>query len=108
MKKKEPLIGAHKSISDGVYNSLILGEEAGCRTIQIFTKNASRWVGKPISDADAKRFKEEVKRTSIWPVIAHDTYLINLASPDDGLLKKSIDTFFDELKRCELLGSRIS
>lgn len=103
MALKEPLIGAHKSIAGGVYNALKEGEAIGCKTIQIFTKNANQWRGKPISDADAQKFKEEVRRTGISPVVAHDTYLINLASPNEELIKKSIDAFFDELRRCELL-----
>ncbi len=103
MNKDRPLIGAHKSIAGGVYNALTAGEQAGCATIQIFTKNASRWQAKPISDDDAKRFIAEVGRTGIAPVIAHDSYLINLASPNDKLWRKSIDTIFDELKRCEQL-----
>jgi deoxyribonuclease-4 len=103
MAVKEPLIGAHKSIAGGVYNALKEGERIGCKTIQIFTKNASQWRGKPISDADAKKFKDEVRRTGISPVVAHDTYLINLASPNEELVRKSIDAFFDELHRCELL-----
>jgi len=104
MKDKDLLIGAHKSIAGGVYKSLKLAEESGCRTIQIFTKNASQWRGKPISDDDARKFKSEVERTGIWPVVAHDSYLINLGTPKDALLIKSIDAFVDELERCELLG----
>jgi deoxyribonuclease-4 len=103
MKEKELLIGAHKSIAGGVYNALKLGEDVGCRTIQIFTKNSNQWRGKDIPDADAKKFIEEVARTGISPVVAHDSYLINIASPNEELLKKSIDALFDELKRCELL-----
>ncbi len=104
MKKNEPLIGAHKSIAGGVYKAFKEGEASGCRTMQIFTKNGSRWSGKPISDADAKKFKDEAERTGIWPVVSHDSYLINLASPKEELLKKSIAAFLDEMERCELLG----
>lgn len=103
MKKNDPLIGAHKSISGGVYKALALGEDIGCRTIQIFTKNASQWSGKPISDEDANKFKSEVIRTGIYPVVSHDSYLINLASPKDDLLQKSLGAFYDELVRCEQL-----
>ncbi|MFC1855295.1 deoxyribonuclease IV [Thermodesulfobacteriota bacterium] len=103
MKGKELLIGAHKSIAGGVYKALKQGEESGCKTIQVFTKNASQWRAKPLPEEDVVKFKEEVKRTGITPVVAHDSYLINLASPNDELLEKSINAYVDELERCELL-----
>jgi deoxyribonuclease-4 len=97
-------IGAHVSVAGGVWNAFANGEEMGCETLQIFTKNANRWEAKELSLEEAKKFKAERKRTQISPVVAHDSYLINLASEDKELLKKSIAAFVDEVRRAELLG----
>jgi deoxyribonuclease-4 len=91
------------SIAGGAYNALISGAELGCTTIQIFTKSNNQWRAKPLSDEEVERFHEEQKRTGIKPVIAHDSYLINLCSPDVGLLTKSREAYLHELERCEML-----
>jgi len=98
------LIGAHMSISGGIYTALERGHELGCETIQIFTKNASRWNAKELTEKDLELFKGALKATGIWPVVAHDSYLINLAGPDEGLRRRSIDAFLTEMKRAEYLG----
>lgn len=72
--------------------------------MQIFTKNASQWAAPPIPDEVARRFREELERSGIAPVVSHDSYLINLASADPTLRRKSIDAFRDELDRAESLG----
>jgi deoxyribonuclease-4 len=74
------------------------------RALQIFTKNANQWKGKPITDAEAAAFREAWAASGLAPVVAHDSYLINLASPDPALLQKSIEALADELLRCETLG----
>ena len=98
------LTGAHMSIAGGMHLAFSRGEEVGCAAIQIFTKNASQWRGKPISAADAEAFRQAWQASSIGPVIAHDSYLINLAAPDEEMWRKSIAAFVDELERCALLG----
>jgi deoxyribonuclease-4 len=97
------LIGAHMSISGGVFNSLLYGQELGCTTIQIFTKNNSQWNAKELTPEDIKRFFESQKKTKITPVIGHNGYLINLASPKEEVYKKSMESMLIELKRAELL-----
>ena len=77
------------------------GIKAGCDCLQIFVKNASQWVGKPIPDGDAREFASERKRTGIRPIVAHASYLINLASPDKALWKKSVDAMVVELQRAD-------
>jgi deoxyribonuclease IV len=96
------LLGAHVSIAGGVHKAIGRGEALGCTAIQIFTKNARQWTSKPLSEEEVKRFKDECARTGIM-VVAHDTYLLNLASPNKGLLKKSQDAFLDEMERAESL-----
>ncbi len=97
------LLGAHMSIAGGVFNAPARGKSIGCDTIQIFVKNANQWVGKPITDEEAEKFQQASKETGIQPIFSHNSYLINLASPDDGLYKKSADAMLDELERSEKL-----
>lgn len=96
--------GAHMSISGGLYKAFARGEAVGCRAMQIFSKNERQWQAKSLTDEDIERFKAEQARTGIGPVIVHDSYLINLASPKDELWEKSIAAFGHELERCEQLG----
>src|SRR5512137_2275929 len=97
------LIGAHMSIAGGAYNALLDGEKIGCATIQIFTKSSNQWRAKELGEVEVERFHAEQKRSGIAPVVAHDSYLINLGSPDDALLQKSREAFLTEMKRCETL-----
>jgi len=104
-KQTEKLyLGAHMSIAGGVFNAFYHGEEFGCDTIQIFVKSSNQWKAKPLSEEDIQKFHDEQKRTGIKPVVAHDSYLINLCSPDRALLVKSRQAFLAEMERCEKLG----
>ncbi len=96
--------GAHMSISGGLHHAFAHGVRAGCDTIQIFTKNQQQWKGKPLTDADIAAYKAAEAETGLGPVVVHDSYLINLASPKDELWEKSIAAFADELERCHQLG----
>ncbi len=98
-----PKIGAHMSIAGGVSRALDRGEELGLETIQVFTKNANQWAGRPITDVERKRFLRRREETGIDPVVAHDSYLINLASPDTEMFERSLAAFEDELFRCQRL-----
>jgi deoxyribonuclease-4 len=98
------LIGAHMSIAGGLELAFSRGEEVGCTAIQIFTKNANRWRGKPLTKETAQAFREAWRKSPIGPVIAHDTYLINLAAPDEENWKRSRSAFLDEMERCAMLG----
>ncbi|MCX6825874.1 MAG: deoxyribonuclease IV [candidate division Zixibacteria bacterium] len=97
------LLGAHISIAGGIFNAPIEGKRATCDTIQIFTKSANQWKAKPLSDKEIARFFEEQKNTGVTVACAHDSYLINLGSPDEESYKKSYDSFQIELERCHLL-----
>jgi len=104
MASKSVLLGAHQSIAGGVENALARGQETGCDTIQIFVKNPSRWVSKPLEQKNITAFREAVDETGIWPVFAHSLYLVNLATSDEALWNKSLDALTDDLERCESLG----
>lgn len=99
-----PLLGAHMSIAGGVGNALLLGQKLGCAAIQIFTKSARQWAAKPYSQEEIAQFHANRRATGIGAVIAHDSYLLNLGSPDAALRRRSVAAFIDELERCEVLG----
>lgn len=97
------LLGAHVSIAGGLHRAFGRAEELGCTVLQIFTKNASQWRVPPLTEKIVETFTEERKRSGI-PVLAHDAYLINLASPDSSLRGKSVAAFVDEMERAEQLA----
>ncbi|UCC61630.1 MAG: deoxyribonuclease IV [Anaerolineae bacterium] len=97
-------LGAHMSIARGVDRALLRGHQIGCQTIQIFTKSNHRWAAPPLEDEIIERWYRNQDETGIAPVVAHDSYLINLASPDDELWQRSLDAFVVEMERCEILN----
>jgi len=99
-----PLFGAHFSISGGLTKAVETAVRFECPTFQLFTKNASQWAAKPLGEDEIKAFRSAVKAAKSKFVAAHDSYLINLASPADELFQKSINAFVDELERAEALG----
>jgi deoxyribonuclease-4 len=98
-----PRFGAHMSIAGGLYNAFDIAAAAGCDCLQVFVKNQRQWNARPLRDDEIAAWRAAAARTRIGPVIAHATYLINLASPDEGTWRKSIDAYLIELQRCELL-----
>ena len=99
-------LGAHQSIAGGTPRAVRRGLDAGCRVIQIFVKNNNRWVGKPIERPEAREFRSASRGAGFARVIAHTSYLINLASPDALLRRKSIESLAEEIDRCRRLGIR--
>lgn len=97
------LIGAHTSASGGSFNALLEGAEIGATTIQLFTSNQKQWKGRSLTKEEIEDFKRLKKETGIQTVMSHDSYLINLGSPDPILLEKSREAFKEELKRCHQL-----
>lgn len=97
-------LGAHMSIAGGCDKALTAAAAFEMTACQIFTKNANQWKAKPLDPAAVERFAEARAATGIWHLVAHDSYLINLASPDDELREKSRLAFRDELDRCDALG----
>jgi len=95
--------GSHMSISGGIHKAVIRGKETGCDCIQIFTKNSNQWYAKEYATDEISLFKKLRDEYEINPIIAHASYLINLASPDDSLYEKSINSFYEELTRADLL-----
>ncbi|MEI8300161.1 MAG: deoxyribonuclease IV [Chlamydiota bacterium] len=98
------LIGAHTSTAGGLSNALIEGESIGATTIQLFTSNQKQWRGRILSEDDVTTFHDFQKKTGIHVTMSHDSYLINLGSPDPELLEKSRTAFKEEILRCQTLG----
>ncbi|MEY3989966.1 MAG: hypothetical protein RI985_1047, partial [Chloroflexota bacterium] len=74
--------GAHVSTSGGLHKAFANAKAAGCDTIQIFSKNQQQWKGKTLTDAEVTQFRAAHAESGINPLVVHDSYLINLASPD--------------------------
>jgi deoxyribonuclease-4 len=101
-----PLFGAHMSIAGGCHNALLIAHAHGCNTVQLFTKNSNQWDARPLSEEDVRLFRRTLRRSGLRYPMAHDSYLINLASPDDRLWRRSIEAFVVEVQRAEQLGLR--
>jgi deoxyribonuclease-4 len=99
-----PLFGAHMSIAGGCHNALLAAHEHGCASVQLFTKNANQWNTKNLTDDEVRLFRQTLRRTRLRFPTAHDSYLINLASPDEALYRRSLEAFVVELQRAERLG----
>lgn len=99
-------IGAHVSASPGVSQAPINAHEIGAGAFALFTRNPSRWASPAIKEKEAQAFKANCERLGYTPaqILPHDSYLINLGSPDEEKLIKSREAFLDEFRRCEQLG----
>jgi deoxyribonuclease-4 len=97
-------IGAHMSVAGGVSKAVERAVVHGCEALQIFSKNASQWRGKPLDPAEVRTFRTRIEQTGIRPTVAHASYLINLATTFPILREQSMAAFVDELDRAEALG----
>lgn len=92
------------SISGGVHLSLERGRSIGCNAVQLFVKSSNQWKAKPLSPEDIGLFREKSREYSPGSIMAHTSYLINIASPDRELLEKSKAALLVEVERSETLG----
>lgn len=98
-------IGVHVSIAGRIYEAIDRAVELGCETIQIFSRNPRGWQASRLDPKDAAEFRKRKKEALIFPVLVHIPYIINLATPDDKLIKKSIQAYIEDLERTDALGS---
>ena len=96
-------IGAHMSAAGGVTRAVDRAVLHRCEALQLFAKNNARWVGKPITPDEARRFRDAVAASGISPVFSHASYLIDLAAPPGRIRDQSIDALVDELDRAHAL-----
>ena len=92
------------SVAGGVSKAVDRAVVHGCEALQIFTKNANQWLGKPLDPLEVKTFRTRIDETGIAPVVSHASYLINLATTFPTLREQSLAAFADELDRAHALG----
>jgi deoxyribonuclease-4 len=99
-------VGAHISAEGGVQNAPVNANEIGAKAFALFTKNQRQWFSNPLSATSIREFRNNCEKYNYKPfqILPHDSYLINLGHPEKEPLEKSRKSFFDEMKRCELLG----
>jgi len=96
--------GAHMSIAGGMEQAAERGVRAGCDSIQVFVKSSHQWKARPFRPGEPEAFREAVRSASLREVVAHNCYLVNLASPDPALWKRGLRATGVELDRCAALG----
>lgn len=97
------MIGAHMPTAGGLSTAIAGGAAIGCTAVQLFTANPKQWRHPPLADEEIAAFRAAVDETGIPFTCAHDSYLINLAAPDDRILQTSISAFRRELERADAL-----
>ncbi len=102
-------LGPHVSASGGVENAPLNAMQVGATAFALFTKNQRQWFSPPLSEKSIATFKENREKSGISPdyILPHDSYLINLGSPDAEGLEKSRKSFLEEMQRCEQLGLKM-
>ena len=98
------LLGAHMSIAGGTPNAIDRALSVQAQALQIFVKNNNRWQGKILTRQETQAFRTRWQDSGLHSLAAHNAYLINLASPNPRLWRKSIEAMLDELDRCRRLG----
>ncbi|MGA2231781.1 MAG: deoxyribonuclease IV [Tepidisphaeraceae bacterium] len=98
------MFGSHLSIAGGMHHALTAAEALSMDTVQVFTKNQQQWKCKPLEAEGIAQWKLNCNRLKWNQTVSHDSYLINLASPDDKVWQASIALFIEEISRCDLLG----
>ncbi len=99
-----PMFGSHLSIAGGLHLALEKAHSYGMQTVQIFTKNQMQWAVRPLTSEAIATFRETAVRLHFPIIVAHDSYLINLATADDAQRTRAINAFAAELQRCDQLG----
>jgi deoxyribonuclease-4 len=103
MTTPELLLGAHVSTAGGTTAAPPRASAIGATAMQIFSKQANRWAERVCEDDECVAFAAALGETDVRATCAHDSYLINLASPDPALRARSIESFVAELRRCQAL-----
>jgi deoxyribonuclease-4 len=99
-----PRLGAHMSIAGGLPRAVDRAKASRCEALQIFTKSAGQWRARELPPEEIALFRRRVEETGIQPVVAHNSYLINLAAAAPALRTQSIAALGEELDRAESLG----
>ena len=97
-------LGAHLPTSGGLSSALKRARELECDTLQIFSKSPKMWNARPLDPDVSRAWRMEWATSGLAPLVAHDSYLINLASGDEAARQKSLAAMIDEVERAEMLG----
>jgi deoxyribonuclease-4 len=97
-------LGAHLPTSKGFLAALQHAQQLRCDCLQIFSKSPRQWNAAPLDTTKADAFREAWSTSRFFPLVAHDSYLINLAAPDDAIREKSVAAMIDEVLRADALG----
>ncbi len=96
-----PHLGAHMSIAGGMERAVERAVAVEARALQVFVKSSNRWDARPFAEGETARFREAARAAGIsGRTVAHASYLVNLASPDEGLWRRSIASLAEEIGRC--------
>lgn len=104
VKRGGPVLGAHLSVAGGLECAITNAAALGCECVQIFVKNQRQWRAPPLGMDQIARFRAAQSATGVAPIVAHASYLLNLASPDDRVRLRSVEALTDELQRCDAVG----
>src|SRR6188768_4033913 len=99
-----PRLGAHMSIAGGLPNAVARATIHGCEALQIFSKNASQWRARPLPREEIAAFRQAASESGVFPIVAHASYLINIATANPALRAQSIAALGEEVDRAEALG----
>jgi deoxyribonuclease-4 len=99
-----PRLGAHLSIAGGLPRAVDRARASRCEALQIFTKSVGQWRARPLPPEEVALFRAKVEKTGIRPVVAHNSYLINVAAAEPTLRTRSLDALLEEYDRAEVLG----
>lgn len=101
------LLGAHTSVAGGLHQAILRSRTFDGTALQIFSKNNNRWTAPPLTDEQITAWDQALRDSPIGAVAVHDSYLINLCSPDEGTYARSFEAFIDEHRRSAALGIRL-
>lgn len=102
-RDEDERLGAHVSTQGGVQSAPGRGNAIGATAIQVFTKTPNQWKEPALTETAVREFRQNRESSGLRMVVSHDSYLINLASPDPILNARSTTSFVAELTRCESL-----
>ncbi len=99
-----PRLGAHLSIGGGLPRAVDRAVASRCEALQIFTKSAGQWRSRVLPQDEIVLFRRRVADTGIHPVVAHNSYLINIAAAAPALREQSQAALLEEYDRADALG----
>ncbi len=100
------MFGSHLSIAGGLHHAIEEAQKLNLQTVQIFTRNQQQWKSPDLLPQAIADFRQAADAAGFSQLVAHDSYLVNLAAPDQQLRNKSLAAFTNEIQRCDTLGIR--